>query len=150
MVIFINLIQFLNFVLKGILTFRGELDFLLLGEAEPILRGFLGCGVLEEFFIGSCGDIFNGGKGTMGRTGIGWVSSKLSSRLRLFWEVFVFISGTFVSISGSSGLGLLLLICSKVLSEIEVVSATVGRGAAVELLGDPNTSSFGILTLRRY
>ena len=149
MVIFINLIQFLSFVLKGILTFKGELDFLLLGEAEPISRGFLGCGIFVEFFVGSCGDIFNGGKGTMGKTGIGWVSSKLSSRLRPFWEVSVFIFGS-GSLSGSSELGLLLLICSKVLSEIEVVSATVGRGAAVELLGDPNTSSFGILTLRRY
>ena len=147
MVIFINLIQFLSFVLKGILTFRGELDFLLLGGAEPILRGFLGCGVFVEFFVGSCGDIFNGGKGTTGRTGIGWVSSKLSSRLRPFWEGFVCISES-GSISGSSGLE--LLICSKVLSEIEVVTATVGRGAAVELLGDTNTSSFGILTLRRY
>ena len=143
MVIFINLIQFLTFVLKGILTFKGELDFLLLGEAEPIL----GCGVFVEFFVGSWGDIFNGGKGTTGRTGIGWVSSKLSSRLRPFWEGFVCISES-GSISGSSGLE--LLICSNVLSEIEVVTATVGRGAAVELLGDTNTSSFGILTLRRY
>ena len=120
----------LKCILKGSLTFKGELDFLLLfgGFKDFLVNEFVGEGDLFAPFgdgaIFSVGGTGKGGRGNRGKGNLSNISDCFC--MTLFFSEFI---------------------CSKVLSDIEVVSDTVGK---VEGAGDPNTSSFGILTLRRY
>ena len=115
------------------MTFKGELDFLLLfgGAKDFLVNEFVGEGDLFAPFgdgaIFSVGGTGKGGKGNRGKGNLSNISDCFCMTALFFSE----------------------FICSKVLSDIEVVSDTVGKveGGAD---GDPNTSSFGILTLRRY